>query len=197
MSSRADLVGALTALVRTLTYADSIATVRGGAAFENAQAVAEGAAKGNIAPLPWTPFVQAVHVRPTEAQIASVAKGSGFTLDQVREQFARSEAEDTLFVNSRYQVSVRDTGEMRHLSIKRIDQAPVHDWRDLQRIKDELVGPECEGIEIYPAQSRLVDTATQYHLWCVRDPAYRFPFGFTERLVSDDSGSHAQRRQEP
>jgi hypothetical protein len=37
----------------------------------------------------------------------------------------------------------------------------VHDWRDLQRIKNQLVGPECEAVELYPAESRKVDTANQ------------------------------------
>ena len=104
--------------------------------------------------------------------------------------------DDALFVNSRYQVAMRDQGPLVHLSIKRIDQAPVHDWRDLQRIKNELVGAECEAVELYPATSRLVDTSTQYHLWCSRDPSFRFPFGFGDRLVTYESGSHAQRVQE-
>jgi hypothetical protein len=69
----------------------------------------------------------------------------------------------------------------------------VHDWRDLQRIKNELVGPECEAVELYPAESRLVDTANQYHLWADADPTYRFGLGFNMRLTSSDTGSHLQR----
>lgn len=92
---------------------------------------------------------------------------------------------------------MREHGPLVHLSIKRIDQAPVHDWRDLQRIKDELIGPECEAVELYPANSRLlVDTSNQFHLWCSRDASFRFPFGFGDRLVTDDSGSHVQRVRE-
>ena len=197
MSSRSELVQALGALLRVIAHADSVTSVRMGAVFENANAVWSNATTGNIRPLPWTAFKQARHNPPTEAQIASVAAGSGHSEDEVREQFARGIAEDKLFVNSRYQVAVRETGENScHLSIKRIDQAVVHDWRDLQRIKDELVGPECEAIELYPANSRLVDTSTQYHLWCSRDPAFRFPVGFNQRLVTYGSGSHVQRDQE-
>lgn len=71
-----------------------------------------------------------------------------------------------------------------HLSIKRNDRKPVHDWRDLQRIKNELVGPEAEAVELYPAESRLVDAANQYHLWVLVDGGW-FPFGFDQgRLVS-------------
>ena len=53
-----------------------------------------------------------------------------------------------------------------YLSIKRRDQEPFHDWRAMQSIKNAICGPEWEAIEIYPAESRLVDTANQYHLFC-------------------------------
>lgn len=72
-----------------------------------------------------------------------------------------------------------------HLSIRRQDREAVRDWRDLQRIKNALVGPECEGVELFPAESRLVDTANQAHLWVVADPAVRFPFGYSQRLVAE------------
>lgn len=99
--------------------------------------------------------------------------------------------QEALYVNNRYQVAVRRLPPCEgwpaliHLSIKRLDRAAIHDWRDLQRIKNELVGPEHEAVELYPAESRLVDTSNQYHLVCCADPTYRFPFGWHERLVSD------------
>ena len=55
-----------------------------------------------------------------------------------------------------------ENGDMFWLSIKRRDRAPVHDWRELQQIKNMIVGDEHEGFEVYPAESRLVDTANQY-----------------------------------
>ena len=55
------------------------------------------------------------------------------------------------------------------------------------RLKDEFVGPETEGVELLPARSREVDTENQYHVWIVDDATFRFPFGFTERRVSDVS----------
>lgn len=80
------------------------------------------------------------------------------------------------------------------LSIRRIDRAAVRDWRDFQRIKNQLMGPDCEAIELYPAESRLVDTANQFHLWVVHDPLFRFPFGYTERMVIGESGGGAVQR---
>jgi hypothetical protein len=81
------------------------------------------------------------------------------------------------------------------LSIRRLDRGPCRDWRDFQRIKNQLVGDEAEAIELYPAESRLVDTATQFHLWWVADPLFRFPFGYDSgRVVSGKSvGGSVQR----
>ena len=59
----------------------------------------------------------------------------------------------------------------------------MHDWRELQAVKNLIVGPEHEGFEVYPAESRLVDTANQYHLWVFLDPKVRLPVGFREREV--------------
>lgn len=42
------------------------------------------------------------------------------------------------------------------------DRAPIHDWRVMQRVKNELAGPEWEAIEFFPAESRLVDEANEY-----------------------------------
>lgn len=95
---------------------------------------------------------------------------------------------DRVWVNSRYQVYERRVetpkGPMVHLSIKRHEKQPCRDWRDFQRIKNELVGPQAEGVELFPAEDRVVDLANQYHLFVFT--AFRFPFGFEAgRTVSD------------
>jgi len=100
-----------------------------------------------------------------------------------------------IWKNDVYQVAVRKRGaNLVHLSIKRIDRGTIHDWRDLQEIKNQLVGPECEGVELYPAESRLVDTANQYHIWCSTDPKFRFPFGFDGRFVQEETFGKAVNR---
>lgn len=194
MSSRKELVGALGALLRRIEYCDTIDAMRGGSVHDTAVRVYESALKGNVAPLPWTPLRRVPHGPPNEREIASIARTQNVDVAEVREQFARMLAEETLWVNEIYQVNMRDLGGGgRHLSIKRIDQQPIHDWRDMQRIKNELLGPECEMIELYPAEDRRVDTANSYHLWGSADPAFRFGFGFNERLVNHATGSHLQR----
>ncbi|HJZ57258.1 MAG TPA: hypothetical protein VKE74_19975 [Gemmataceae bacterium] len=79
-----------------------------------------------------------------------------------------------------------------HLAICRNDRQPIHDWRDLQRIKNDLCGPEAEACEIYPAESRLCDRANTYHLW-VLPPGVRFAFGMAERDVTADNPGSVQR----
>lgn len=72
--------------------------------------------------------------------------------------------------NSRYEVYLRRCpspfGQMDWIMVKRHDRAPVRDWRDMQRIKDELLGPEREACELYPAQSRMVDMPTNITCGC-------------------------------
>ncbi len=53
------------------------------------------------------------------------------------------------------------------LSIKRWDREQVFEWRDLQRIKDDILGTGIEAMQLFPASDRIVDTANQYHLWAL------------------------------
>ena len=106
------------------------------------------------------------------------------------EQAIQNSQEGQTFLNDKYQVQRRELdtpiGRMVHLSIKRIDRDVIRDWRELQEIKNLLVGEENVGVELFPSESRLVDLANQYHLWVFVDPEVKFPFGFWERAVSDE-----------
>lgn len=89
-----------------------------------------------------------------------------------------------------------DTGHVLVLSIRRDDRQAVHDWRDFQRIKNQLAGEETEAVELYPAESRLVDSANQYWLWCF-PPGEKLPFGFGERAVTEDTSAVPGAVQRP
>jgi hypothetical protein len=100
---------------------------------------------------------------------------------------------DEVWKNNLYQVTVlKKAGEFEgrtvvKLSIKRHDRKPVSNWRDKQEIKNYLVGRDCEGVELYPAEvDRKHDQANIYHLWVVDDPHFRFPFGFKGRVTQED-----------
>ena len=105
----------------------------------------------------------------------------------------------TYWINDIYQVSMCELGDNAvHLNIRRRDGGPIlRDWRHFQLIKNQLIGEECEAVELYPAESRLVDTTNKFHLWGLRDPTYRFPFGFDKRDVQYDEGNAPGIRQRP
>jgi hypothetical protein len=74
-----------------------------------------------------------------------------------------------------------------YISLKRHDRAAVRDWRHLQSIKNEVAGPEREAFELFPAESRLVDGANQYHLWVLPADAPA-GLGFHRRAVLEPTG---------
>ncbi len=120
----------------------------------------------------------------------------GYTRRQARE-FIKFEQKGKFWLNDLYQVGVYDENEdFLWLSIKRRDKEVIHDWRHLQIIKNEIVGEEHEGFELYPAESRLVDTANQYHLWVFKNPEHRMPIGFNQgRHVSEDIHPSGKQRK--
>ena len=146
---------------------------------------------------PWTPFVETVlDLPPHEEHVQQLFTQYG---ERMTREIAEREIEklkgDRIFVNSRYQVNLHDEEDFVHLSIKTLDKRPARDWRDFQRIKNELVGEECEGLELFPAESRLIDTANQFHLWVYKDPTMRIPVGWEcgRHVESTVTGGATQR----
>jgi hypothetical protein len=129
--------------------------------------------------------------KPAKEQIAEYMDQHGLSREHAK-RFYNEMKNDEIWVNDLYQVNIhRNTpnhsfgaeAEIDHLSIKRRDKQPIHDWRDLQEIKNLLMGPEREAVEVYPRESRRVDTANQYHLWVI--PAGEMVgVGWHVRLVS-------------
>lgn len=99
-----------------------------------------------------------------------------------------------MWKNHKYTVHVdrRDDGSVAVLSIRRNDRRAAHDWRDFQRIKNEIAGTDVEAVELYPAEQRLMDTANQYWLWCL-SPGERFPFGYNLREPMTATAEQAAR----
>jgi len=103
------------------------------------------------------------------------------------------------WINSTYQVMVWSGksvdkylripsfhGTFDYLSIKRRDLAVCRNWSDFQTIKNLLCkdGDKRYAIEIYPPESRLMNTANQYHIW-VFPKDFDLGIGFTHREVVD------------
>ncbi len=144
----------------------------------------------------WKPLERA-RLRPvTAADIANAVRAMpGTPRDQIVAAL-EAEAASEYWLNDIYQVQVKRDAAMAHINIRRRDGRPIlRDWRHFQQIKNEIVGAECEAIELYPAESRKVDGSNKYHLWASTDPAFRFPLGFTARAVSDIDGATPGTRQ--
>lgn len=93
------------------------------------------------------------------------------------------EPPDRVYRNDRYSVFVREIGHgALHVSFHRHDRSAIVDWRHCQQIKNEVAGAERTAVEIFPPESKLVDTANERHLW-VLPPGETIPFAFDERLV--------------
>jgi hypothetical protein len=129
----------------------------------------------------WQPLTPATSFRPyRDSDLRMLAKKAGVSLEEMRKKLEAAEEGTQFWLNDLYQVQVRTCGAaLVHLNIRRRDGKPIfRDWRHFQQIKNELVGPECEAVELYPAESRKVDTSNKYHLWCVTDSTFRFPVGW-------------------
>lgn len=121
-------------------------------------------ARATLQPLPFGQFL--ANVRANGA-----LQEQGMSDEAVRAVYDAT-MQDECWLNDEYQVNIRrDVSHgfpgMRidHLSIKRVGKMPIHDWRDLQAIKNMLVSPLAEAIELYPSSQRVVDGSNQYHLW--------------------------------
>jgi hypothetical protein len=161
---------------------------------------------------PWTPLVRTTLEPMTLLERLNkneaLAKRFGTTVDAVQRNLSDLEKNDEIYINSRYQVNVRrihndnpEIPDMVHLSIKRLDKMQIgpERYRDFMRIKDELLSPEHEAIEILPARSREIDTSNQYHMWAIDNPEWRIPFGWTEgrKVVPPTAGQPGGAVQSP
>lgn len=150
----------------------------------------------------WQSLRRAVALPPSEKLITETMRLCNMTREQALEQMAMEVKRVEVWKNDTYQVAVdRMESGVVHINIRRVDGGPImRDWRHFQQIKNEIVGDECEAIELYPAESRKVDTSNKYHLFAVADPKFRFPFGAffgNVRDVSYESGDTPGTRQRP
>ena len=149
-------------------------------------------------------FQKAVYIDLTVESL--IADAGGRISESDARKLYEQMRKEKLYKSEHYQVAIdKDpTHGFRgmivwHLSIKRQDKAPIMDWRDLQDIKNKLAGPEVEAIQLFPAESRLVDSANQYHLWCImkegKERQPRIPVGWTQRFVIDEPWVNGGQRR--
>ena len=124
--------------------------------------------------------------------VAETMRHYGIGEDEAKALLEEEEAKCLFFINNLYQVSMSRTfvdwfgaeKDIVQLCIRRRDGAMIWDWRHFQKIKNELCGEECEGLQLFPAESRKVDTSNKWHIWIVADGT-KMPFGWRQRDVQD------------
>lgn len=149
------------------------------------------------APLKLAPFY-AAELPESALEVVAIAKRFGVDLATAQRQVGVLR-QHSVFLSETHQVNVQlvkapfgpNLGDVAWLSIKRRDRDVIRDWRELQAIKNAIVGPEHEGFELYPAESRLCDTANQFHLFVFMQTTVRMPVGFTEREVAGAEAAKA------
>lgn len=73
--------------------------------------------------------------------------------------------------NTRYVVMIDDQCKTTHgpairAMVQRNDNTPIpNHWSEMQKIKNELFGPETTAIEYYPKESELVNNHNIYWMW--------------------------------
>lgn len=117
---------------------------------------------------------------PTVEEVMA-ATGSGEEAAKDRIAWLKSQS---VWVNNLYQVNVEYLpDDMAHVTIRRLDKQPIHNWVHFQRIKNQVLGEDCEAVEIFPKERDLVDAKHHYHLWGYRKGDKTFGLGFTGRNV--------------
>ena len=153
---------------------------------------------GELKKQPFVPWSQ----EKMEQEIDKMLKAfPHFSREQARLGFLKDGFSAEIWINSIYQVAVYRGSEadaLVHvdelkggctwLSIKRRDKRPVNNWQDMQTIKNRLVGIECDAFQIFPAESRIMNTANQYHL-IVLPEGQALPFGWGQRFVATEDRS--------
>lgn len=86
---------------------------------------------------------------------------------------------DRHYCDGKYSVMIRTIstpwGPVEHAAIRNTGGTDIP-WREKQRIKNEIFGPERVAVEVFPAVTELVDEANLYHIW-IMPPGGRLPFG--------------------
>jgi hypothetical protein len=131
---------------------------------------------GKIFGSTWGPWIDRTHRKHIE-----------FVKGTVLENVSRAWVNNVYIVQ--LYVNPSSWGEIKHLHVHRIDGKPIRSWSDMQRIKDELIGPEFTAVEVYPARSDLVDTVHAYHLW-VLPKEVKLPFGLHLNAYADPRERH-------
>jgi hypothetical protein len=100
-------------------------------------------------------------------QVAKMVREASLT--DISDKALDSLLPDETWGNNRYTVNIHfldgDRDGFVELAVHNHNRTPHVPWRHLQQIKDEVMGPDREAVQLFPADDRLVDTANEYWLY--------------------------------
>jgi hypothetical protein len=83
-----------------------------------------------------------------------------------------------------------------YISFSMKDGGHLIDWREIQEMKNQVVGEEHEAVMLFPKDSRCMDTANQFHLYIIGDKGQEFPVGWQcQKAVTDETDGKADCNQ--
>ena len=140
----------------------------------------------------WMPLRRTNEFNPPRRELLEeVMKSYKFNEDEALKLLDDEQAKAEVWINDLYQVSVTAWGNgMLQINIRRRDGSMFKDWRHFQQIKNEVAGPEREAFELYPAESRKVDTCNKWHLWVLPEGVKMEGIGWVERDVQYVENKH-------
>ena len=136
-----------------------------------------------------TDIVNRIDIRQSRKEFFAHCKKHGLTNRETKQEYNRlKDKRNRVWQNDKYIVHTifpddRDPLGWIHLSIRNVDGSAKHDWREFQDIKNSILGKEYEGIELYPAESRVLDECNQFHIYCAPKGEV-IPCGRADRRVS-------------
>ena len=154
-------------------------------------------------PHPYTKKTKKEMIRDIYRQRKKAHKKFGlfkYSMRKAKAEYRETLKDEKWYANDRFQCAVRIEKDITWLSIKNHEKTTEVSWQVKQWIKNDICGEEMEAVELYPAESRMVNTANQYHLWVI-NTGQRFPLGFEQegRRVREETmegGKQTLQRRE-
>jgi len=128
-----------------------------------------------------------IHNRATRRILSKLGRqwGEWDEIDISEDHPDKLEGVQRAWSNDRYAVQYLKRNGFEVLMVRRHDGGSDYPWRDLQRIKDEVMGPDREAVQVFPKKSEIVDSANMAHIWLIHEDS-RLPYTFKNLGWSED-----------
>jgi len=99
------------------------------------------------------------------------------------------------YIVIRYELQISPSEWITWLSVRRVDRKEIFHWKDMQQIKSFFAGPEREGMQMFPAESRLAEDErffNTYDIWVLPEGG-TWPWGYMERVATKEGSDNEEQ----